>query len=82
MTFDQKFRDGLTYAFGHAVSSHIEGDAHSGDSGDLAIDVMSDLGLTEEAIDMVMVLAEHVHGNYDYTGRGEELRRRIERGEV
>lgn len=72
--FAQEKRDRLTYAFGHAVSSHMI-DAHSADSGELAIEVLSDLGLTEEEIEIVGYIAEHVAFNYEWTGEGEALAR-------
>lgn len=82
----QETRERLTYAFGHLVSSFNPEDPHHGDSRDLAGDVLAELlgegteGLV--AIGVLDVIAEHVAGNYEWTGEAEEFQRRIERGEV
>lgn len=71
----------LTYAFGHLVGS-FGTDAHAADSGELGDTVMDEIGLVPDERAIVRVLAEHVAGNYRYTGEADDLIRRIERGEV
>jgi hypothetical protein len=81
----QESRDRLTYAFGHLVAS-FGTDAHSGDSGELAADTLIELlGDNDEAymiIGALGVVAEHVAGNYEWTGEAEDERRKIEAGEL
>lgn len=78
---DYERRQKLTYAFGHFVAA-FGTDAHAGDSGDLARDVLRELGLDERAIDDIAVLAEEVAGNYEYTGKADDVFQRIEAGEL
>lgn len=75
-------RSKLIYAFGHLVASHNPEDPHHADSGDLADDVLRDMGLSEVEMDQIEAIAEHVAGNYRYTGDAEESERRIEAGEL
>jgi len=49
---------GLEYCFEHAVSAFYT-DAHSADSGELANDVMDDLGLTDRECELLWILAEN-----------------------
>lgn len=74
-------RDTLIYGFGHLVGSHGT-DAHAGDSGDLALEVLESLGLTARQIEILDMVAEHVADNYEYTGTGVAVRRKIEAGEM
>ena len=76
-----KDRDRITYAFGHLVSSYTP-DAHSGDSGELALDTLAEIGLDEDMCMVIEMIAEHVNGNYQYTGEADEFSRRAEAGEV
>lgn len=79
--FPQEFRDSLTYAFGHMIGSFAT-DAHSGDSGDLAVDTLVEIGLSAEAREIVRILAEEVHGNYTYTGEADKYEADIVAGRV
>lgn len=74
-------KDRLTYAFGHLVSS-FGTDAHAGDSGELAQEVLTELGFSPREKSIIEDLAEHVAGNYQYTGEAEDEQRRIEQGEI
>ena len=74
-------REKVVAAFGHLIAS-FGTDAHAGDSGDLALDTLNEVGLDEGAIAALEVAAEHVAGNYQYTGEADEFARRAERGEV
>lgn len=58
MAQDEQFAERLRYAFGHLVGSHNVMDAHSGDSRDLAHDVMDELVLTDREQGIVEILAE------------------------
>ena len=82
MTLDTDTTDRLIYAFGHLVSSYRVEDAHAGDSGGLALDVLYDMEFTEREIAIIEALAEHVFGNYEFTGEGMEILRRIKAGEL
>ena len=75
-------RDRIAYMFGHLTALFNPDDPHHADSGDLAADEMQAMGFTGPERMLTEILAEHVHGNYQWTGEGEDLRRRIERGEV
>lgn len=75
-------REALTYAFGHLVGSFYTDDATAGWSGELAGEVLAELGLSQEEIDRLEILAEYVYGNYNYTGEAEEYQRKIEAGEI
>lgn len=80
---DLEQRKGLTYAFDHLVSSQAHPEnAHAGDSADLAIDTFTEIGMNEDQVEAIEALAEHVAANYAWTGAGEDLARRIERGEA
>lgn len=85
MGVDQAIRECLTYAFGHLVGS-FGTDAHAGDSGDLARDVLVEVLGDDEAgllaIGSLLTVAEHVAGNYAYTGEADDYYRRIKSGEV
>lgn len=79
----QDWKKGLTYGFGHLVSSiDRPDDAHAGDSADLAFDTFEELGYGDAIVEVIEALAEWVAGNYEWTGEAEQLQRRIERGEV
>lgn len=67
----------LVYGFGHLVSSYITDDAHSGDSGDLAQEVFESLGLSDYTIKILELVAEHVWGNYEYTGKEVQATREM-----
>lgn len=75
-------RERIVYAFGHLVSGQERETAHSADSMDLARDVLDELGLTAGELDLVELLAEEVAGNYRYTGKADEVLRRIRSGEL
>jgi hypothetical protein len=64
-------REQLFYAFGHLVASFNPEDPHHADSGDLARETLTELGLTEGDVAIIDGLAEHVAGNYRYTGEQE-----------
>ncbi len=72
----------LLYAFGHLVSSYNPEDAHHADSGELGEETLVTLGLTGESMEIVTVLAEHVAHNYEWTGEGDEIARRIKAREL
>jgi len=72
----------IVYAFGHLVASCNPQDPHHGDSGDLAYDCLRELGYDEDAIEDLRYVAEHVAGDWEYTGRAVEEFRRIEAGEI
>ena len=74
--------DRLTYAFGHLVSSFNPEDPHHADSGEEGTEVLASLGFTGETMEVVHALAEHVAGDYAYTGEATETRRRIESGDL
>jgi len=61
-------RQRLVYMFGHLVASHNPDDVHHADSGDLADEIMDEMGLGPEERNRIEVLAEHVADNYRYTG--------------
>lgn len=71
----------LKYAFGHIVDG-FGTDAHAGDSAELGDEVLTDMGFTTAEKAIVHTLAEHVAGNYQYTGEATDLLRQIERGEA
>lgn len=73
---NQELTETVVYAFGHLVSSHFTDDAHHADSGDLAQDVMEHLNLTVREREILEAVAEHVAGNYRYTGEITNLERR------
>jgi hypothetical protein len=77
----EDFDGGVLYAFGHLVSSNGV-DAHAADSGSEADDVMEGLGLTARERAIMELLAEHVSGNYDYTGEADDFLRRVREGEA
>lgn len=81
MSATQEVRDRVAYAFGHAVSSYST-DAYAGDSGDLAQEVVEELGFTPMTVELFWLIAEHVAGNYAYTGEADRIRHQIEAGEV
>lgn len=67
------WKKGLTYGFGHLVSSiALPDEPNAAASAELADGVFAELGLSGEEVVLVAVLAEHVAANYDYTG-AEEL---------
>ena len=68
----------LAYAFGHLVASHTPDDPHHADSGDLADEELDALGLSLREKDLVEAIAEHVAGNYTYTGEAELALREME----
>jgi hypothetical protein len=82
MTTEPELKARLIYAFGHLVGSFNPEDPHHGDSADLADDVMNEIGLTDSEREVVRDLAEHVAGNYDYTGEADRVTRQIEAGDL
>ena len=78
---DHDFAERAMYAFGHLVASH-NADAHAADSGDLASEVMTELGLTDRERDLVELAAEYVAGNYTYHGEAELFTKRVKAGEA
>ena len=66
-------RSPLIYAFGHLVSGYASPeDAHSADSIDLARDTLNSIEeLSANTISQIEELAEHVAGNYQYTGEAD-----------
>ncbi len=79
---EQFYEDRLRYAFGHLVDSFSFG-AYSAASGELADEVLAELGLTENEIKIVTILAEKVNrDNYtheliarrDFADYGMDLR--------
>jgi hypothetical protein len=77
------WKKSLIYGFGHLVGSISRpDDAHSADSADLAFDTFDAAAFTDDQVEIIECLAEYVAANYEWTGEGEELQRRIERGEV
>jgi hypothetical protein len=77
----ESYEEVLIYTFGHLVASHGT-DAHAADSGELAEDLMAEGDMESGQRIVLRTLAEHVAGNYQYTGEAEDLQRRMERGEV
>lgn len=75
----------LRYAFGHLVSGHARpDDAHAADSLDEGRRVLEILGYDEgsQTREVVEALAVHVAEDYEYTGAGTEIARRIATGEL
>ncbi len=80
---DQEFQDRIIYAFGHMQSSlSMPGDAHAGDSMDLAHDEFEEIGLSEETVDIIYAIASEVAGNFKYTGELDEWLCKVRAGEV
>lgn len=72
----------LTYAFGHLVSGFANpDDAHSADSIDLGFDTLFAKGYDAQTIAIITDLAEHVAGDYEYTGKATALYNLIDMGE-
>lgn len=78
-TADQQIRDKIAYAFGHLVASY-DTDAHAGDSGDLGDEVMREV-VPAGSMWIIDAIAEHVAGNYAYTGEAIDIRRKIQNEE-
>jgi hypothetical protein len=55
-------------------------DAHAADSADHGQETLLDAGFSPDELEIIHDLAEHVSGNYTYTGEAIEIARRIRDG--